>query len=125
MTEESREMQDLQHQIDLILEAAATDDQDTIYDHRATIVSMYAQAMAEFHFEEHQLNWLNELLNAVETNDLSACRRLLEQESDMDTRFLATQFMAVMAGFFHHDECLTLIQAIGLDALLQGMAGEE
>lgn len=125
MTDEQKEMQELQQQIDLILEAAASDDQDTIYDHRATIVSMYAQAMAEFHFEENQLNWLNELLNAVETNDISTCRSLLEQESDTDIRFLATQFMAVMAGFFHHDECLTLIQAIGLKALLQGMAGEE
>jgi hypothetical protein len=125
MTEEPKEMQELQQQINLILEAAATGDQDTIYDHRATIVSMYAQAMAEFHFEEHQLNWLNELLNAVETNDISACRSLLEQENDTDIRFLATQFMAVMAGFFHHDECLTLIQAIGLNALLQGMAREK
>ncbi len=125
MTEEPREMLELQQQIDLILEAVTSGDLDTIYDHRATIVSMYAQAMAEFHFEENQLNWLNELLNAVETNDLSLCRRLLEQENDTDIRFLATQFMAVMAGFFHHDECLTLVQAIGLNALLQGMAREE
>ena len=125
MTEEQQEKQELHQQIDLILEAAATDDLDTIYDHRATIISMYAQAMAEFHFEENQLTWLNELLGAVETNDITACRRLLEEESDTDTRFLASQFMAVMAGFFHHDECLTLIQAIGLKALLQGMDGEE
>ncbi|MBM9536621.1 hypothetical protein [Desulfobulbus alkaliphilus] len=125
MSEEQKELQELQQQIELILEAAATDDLDTIYDHRATIVSMYAQAMAEFHFQEDQLSWLNELLGAVETNDMVACHQLLEQESDTDTRFLASQFMAVMAGFFHHDECLTLIQAIGLKALLEGMAEEE
>ena len=35
--------------------------------------------------------------------------------------FLASQFAAVMAGFFHHDECLTVVQAIGLQALLRGL----
>jgi hypothetical protein len=122
MTEEHDEMQDLHEQINIILEAATNNDLETIYDHRATIVSMYAQAMAEFHFEENQLTWLNELLGAVETDDIAECRRLLDQETDTDTIFLATQFMAVMAGFFHHDETLTVVQAIGLQALLRGMA---
>jgi len=31
----------------------------------------------------------------------------------------------MMAGFFHHDECLTVVQAIGLQALLKGMQAEE
>ena len=124
MTEENEEMEDLLVEIGKVLEAAERNDLDTIFDHRAAIVSMYAQAMVEFHFEEQQLDWLNEILGAVETDDLAACRRLLEQETDTDVLFLATQFAAVMAGFFHHDECLTVVQAIGLQALLRGMQEE-
>ena len=119
--QENEEMGDLLEEIGQVLDAAEQNDLDVIFDHRAAIVSMYAQAMVEFHFEESQLDWLNEILGAVESNDMSACRRLFAQETDNDTLFLATQFAAVMAGFFHHDECLTVIQAIGLQALLRGM----
>lgn len=121
MTEENREMEELLEEIGKVLAAAESNDLDAIFDHRAAIVSMYAQAMVEFHFEENQLEWLNEILGAVETDDIAACRRLLEQETDNDTIFLATQFGAIMAGFFHHDECLTVLQAIGLQALLRDM----
>ena len=121
MTEENREMEELLEEIGKVLAAAESNDLDAIFDHRAAIVSMYAQAMVEFHFEENQLDWLNEILGAVETDDIAACRRLLEQETDNDTIFLATQFAAIMAGFFHHDECLTVLQAIGLQALLKDM----
>lgn len=121
MTEENEEMEELIEEIDKVLDAAERNDLDAVYDNRATIVSMYAQAMVEFHFEENQLDWLNELLAAVESDDIPALRRLLAQEADTDTLFLASQFAAVMAGFFHHDECLTVVQAIGLQALLKGM----
>lgn len=121
MTEENKDMEELFEQIDVVLDAAEKNDLDAVYDNRAAIVSMYAQAMVEFHFEENQLDWLNELLGAVESDDIAGCRRLLAQEEDTDTVFLATQFAAVMAGFFHHDECLTVLQAIGLQALLKGM----
>lgn len=121
MTEENGEMEELFEEIDRVLDAAERNDLDAVYDNRATIVSMYAQAMVEFHFEESQLDWLNELLAAVESDDIPALRRLLDQETDTDTVFLASQFAAVMAGFFHHDECLTVVQAIGLQALLKGM----
>ncbi|NLX18373.1 MAG: hypothetical protein GXY53_03700 [Desulfobulbus sp.] len=77
--------------------------------------------MVEFHFEESQLPWLNDLLAAVQMDDSASCRRLLAQQGDTDTVFLATQFAAVIAGFFHHDECSTVLQAIGLQALLDGM----
>jgi hypothetical protein len=125
MSRENNEMEELLEQIDRVLDAAEENDLDAIYDNRAAIVSMYAQAMVEFHFEESQLDWLNDLLAAVESDDIAACRRLLAQEEDYDTIFLATQFAAVMAGFFHHDECLTVLQAIGLQALLQGMQAED
>ena len=127
MAEDNREMEELLEEIGLVLDAAEKNDMDAVYDHRATIISMYAQAMVEFHFEEDQLDWLNEILAAVETDDLAACRRLLAQETDSEVLFLATQFAAVMAGFFHHDECQTVVQAIGLQALLRGMmqTGEE
>lgn len=121
MSEEHQEMQELMQQIEQVLDAAEANDLDAIYDHRATIVSMYAQAMVEFHFEESQLDWLNDLIGAVETDDIAACRRLLAMEEDGEIVFLASQFAAVMAGFFHHDECLTVLQAIGLQALLKNM----
>ncbi|MGD9949654.1 MAG: hypothetical protein AB7U29_14415 [Desulfobulbus sp.] len=122
MNEENQENQDVQElleQIEQVLDAAQENDLDAIYDHRAAIVSMYAQAMVEFHFEESQLDWLNDIIGAVETDDIAGCRRLLAKEEDGEMVFLATQFAAVMAGFFHHDECLTVLQAIGLQALLK------
>lgn len=121
MSDETQEMQELLEQIERVLDAAEENDLDAIYDHRAAIVSMYAQAMVEFHFEESQLDWLNDLLGAVETDDIAGCRRLLAMEEDGEMVFLASQFAAVMAGFFHHDECLTVLQAIGLQALLKNM----
>jgi len=124
MTQENSEMEELLEQIDMVLEAAQQNDLDAIYDYRATIVSMYAQAMVEFHFEESQLDWLNDLVGAVESDDIATCRQLLAQEEDTDMIFLASQFAAIMAGFFHHDECLTVVQAIGLRALLKGMQAE-
>ena len=125
MTDEQQDMEAILEQINKVLTAAENNDLDTIYDHRAAIVSMYAQAMVEFHFEEHQLEWLNELVAAVEVDDIAACRRLLAQEENTEIVFLATQFMAVIAGFFHHDECLTVLQALGLQALLKGMQAED
>jgi len=124
MPQENNDMQEVQAQIDRVLEAAGENDLDAIYDHRAAIVSMYAQAMVEFHFEESQLDWLGELLAAVETDDIASCRRLLDREEDTDTVFLASQFAALMAGFFHHDELLTVVQAIGLAALLREMRAD-
>ena len=124
MTDEQQEKAEILAQIGQVLTAAENNDLDTIYDHRAAIVSMYAQAMVEFHFEEERLDWLNQLVAAVEEDDISSCRRLLAAEEDTDTVFLATQFAAVLAGFFHHDECLTVLQAIGLQALLKAMDSE-
>jgi hypothetical protein len=125
MTEENKDMEELFEQIGAVLDAAEQNDLDAIYNHRAAIVSMYAQAMVEFHFEENRLDWLNDLLGAVETDDIAGCRRLLAQEEDNDTVFLATQFASVMAGFFHHDECMTVLQAIGLQALLREIQEKE
>lgn len=122
MAEEHDDRVEVLAQIHQVLDAAGANDLDAIYDHRAAIVAMYAQAMAEFHFEEAQLDWLNEILASVEMDDIASCRRLLGQETDTDTLFLATQFAALMAGFFHHDELLTVVQAMGLEALLKAMA---
>ena len=124
MSEENQEMQELMQQIEQVLDAAQANDLDAIYDHRAAIVSMYAQAMVEFHFEESQLDWLNDIIGAVETDDIAGCRRLLAMEEDGEIVFLASQFAAVMAGFSHHDECLTVLQAIGLQALLKNMSAQ-
>lgn len=125
MSEENQEIQELLQQIERVLDAAQANDLDAIYDHRAAIVSMYAQAMVEFHFEESQLDWLNDLIGAVESDDIASCRRLLAMEEDGEMVFLASQFAAVMAGFFHHDECLTVLQAIGLQALLKNIQQQD
>lgn len=121
MTITSSDRAAVQAQIRQVLDAVEADDLDTVYDHRAAIVAMYAQAMAEFHFEEEQLDWLNDLLAAVETDDTASCRLLLGQETDAHSLFLASQFVALMAGFFHHDELLTMAQAVGLEALLKAI----
>ena len=121
MSQISRELEEIFIQIEAVLDAAEASDLDMVYEHRATIVSMYAQAMVEFHFEDRHLDWLNELLAAVEKDDIAVCRRLLSGETDTNLVFLASQFAAVMAGFFHHDECLTVVQALGLQALLRGV----
>ena len=125
MSEPNRELEEIHAQINTVLDAAEAHDLDGVYDNRAAIVSMYAQAMVEFHFDEEQLDWLNELLSAVESDDIAGCRKLLAQEQDTETLFLATQFTALIAGFFHHDELLTVIQAIGLQALLREMEDNE
>lgn len=125
MADEQQDRAAILEQINTVLTAAGNNDLDTIYDHRAAIVSMYAQAMVEFHFEERQLDWLNELVAAVEVDDIAACRRVLAAEEDTEIVFLATQFAAVLAGFFHYDECLTVLQALGLQALLKGMRAKD
>ena len=125
MTGEQNDRAEVLAQIRQVLAAADGRDLDTVYDHRAAIVAMYAQAMAEFHFEEDRLDWLNEVLAAVEADDIATCRDLLAQETETDPLFLATQFAALMAGFFHHDELQTVVQAMGLEALLVAMADDD
>ncbi|MDY0390354.1 hypothetical protein [Desulfobulbus oligotrophicus] len=123
MTSEQQDVEAVREQIAAVLTAAQQNDVDALYEHRAAVIAMYAQAMVEFHFEESQLPWLNDLLAAVQMDDSGSCRRLLAQQEDVDTVFLATQFASVIAGFFHHDECSTVLQAIGLQALLDEMDG--
>lgn len=119
MAERATGVDALIDEVTVVLKAAEQDDLDSIYDHRASIISMYVQAMAEYHFEEQRLEWLNDILNAVEHNDIKGCKNLLEQADDMDTMFLGSQFAAVMAGCFHHDELMTVAQTVGLKALLE------
>lgn len=122
MTKEVADTTGLIEEIDSLLKSAEAGELDAVYDHRASILSMYAQAMVEFHFQEEQLEWLSDLLRTVEDNDISGCRRLLEQGADADQVFLGSQFAAMMAGCFHHDELMTVAQAIGLKALLEAVA---
>lgn len=115
-------MTELLDEISAILKAADEEDMDALYDYRASIISTYAQAIAEFHFEEDQLEWLNELLQAVEDNDINGCRKVLSKEQDTEFFFLGTQFVTIMAGCFHHDELMTVVQAMGIKALLDEAA---
>ena len=119
MTEQTVGMNELMNEITAVLKAADDKDYDAIYDYRASIISMYAQAMVEFHFKEHQLEWLNDILHATENNQITECRQLLEQATDIDDIFLGSQFASMMAGCFHHDELMTVAQAVGLQALLK------
>ncbi|WP_028581068.1 hypothetical protein [Desulfogranum japonicum] len=125
MSEQTFEMDDLLDEINVVLEAAENDDADTLYDHRASIISIYAQAMAEFHFSEEKLEWLNAILKAVEDNQPRQCLSILEREQDTEVLFLGSQFASVMAGCYHHDECQTAVQAVGLKALLLAMKYEQ
>ncbi len=125
MAEQSFEMDDLLDEISMVLTAAENGDTDTLYDHRASIISIYAQAMAEFHFSEDKLEWLNAILRAVEDNQVEQCLSILEQEQDTEVLFLGSQFASVMAGCYHHDECMTAVQAVGLKALLLAMKYEQ
>lgn len=118
-------MNDLLKDIDAILKAADDDDMDTMYDYRASIMTTYAQAIAEFHFEEERLGWLNELIHTVEQNDIDGCRKVLAEVNDPETLFLGTQFVSIMAGCFHHDELITVVQAIGIKALIEQVQAEE
>ena len=111
-------------EISAVLDAAQNNDLDSIYDHRASIISMYAQAMVEFHFQEEQLEWLNSLLQSVENNDVNECLKQLQQADNTDDIFLGSQFAAVMAGFFHHDELMAAAQAFGMKALLEAVASQ-
>lgn len=121
MAKEVADTTGLMEEIDSLLKSAEDGDLDAVYDRRASIVSMFAQAMVEFHFQEEQLEWLSDILRTVEDNNLKKCRSLLEQGSDTDRIFLASQFAAMMAGCFHHDELMTVAQAIGLKALLEAV----
>lgn len=119
MVEHTQTMHELMDEIKTVLNAAEEKDYDALFDHRASIISMYAQAMVEFHFQEQQLEWLNEILQTVENDDIERCRALLEQADNVDDRFLGSQFASIMAGCFHHDELMTVVQAVGLQALLE------
>ncbi len=125
MTEQASEMATLLEEIAAVFNAAEQGDQEEIIEHRATMVSMYAQAMVDFHFIEEDLDWLNDILSAVEQDEIVRCRQLLEQGTDNQMIFLGSQFAAIMAGCYHHDECMTVVQAVGLKALLDEMEREQ
>ncbi len=124
MTEQTLDMESLMEDISAVLEAVQNGNLDAVYDYRASIISMYAQAMVEFHFQEQHLEWLNDLLRTVEDNNIVSCLQVLEEADNTDDIFLGAQFAAMMAGFFHHDELMTAVQASGLKALLEAIASQ-
>jgi hypothetical protein len=124
MDEQTDEIAVLMAEIAGVIDAAKENNLDALYDYRASIISMYAQAMVEFHFHEEQLEWLNSLLRSVENNDIKECLRQLAIPDNTDDIFLGSQFAAVMAGFFHHDELMTAAQAVGMKAILEAIASQ-
>ncbi len=125
MTEHTDEMTSLMDEITAVIQAAEKNDLDTLYEHRASIISMYAQAMVEFHFHEEQIEWLNDIVQTVEDNKTNECLEILGQADDTDDIFLGAQFAAMMAGCFHHDELMTAVQAFGMRALLEAIASQK
>ncbi|MGI6656666.1 MAG: hypothetical protein ACOX5Z_07555 [Desulfobulbus sp.] len=105
--------------IDEMLDAIERDGFEAMEEHRSTLVMMYVQAMVEEWFDADRVDWLNELLAAVQENDLAGCRRVLARGDDPDVVFAAAGLAAMVAGFFHHDECMTVVQGVGLQALLR------
>lgn len=124
MVEPTSDLNELLNAIDAVLADAEQGIDEAMHTHRTTILSMFAQAVVEYNFEERQLNWLNDLLESIADDNPAELKRLLEQEEDVDYQFLGSQFAATMAGSYHHDACLTTAQAIGIKALLQHTEGE-
>lgn len=124
MSESTSDLTELTEAIEAVLTDAETGSDTAMHTHRSTLLTTFAQAMVEYHFEERQLNWLNAILEAIADDNPAELKKLLEEESDADFVFLGSQFAATMAGSYHHDNCLTTAQAVGLNALLQQM-GED
>lgn len=121
MPEPTNDVSELLQAVDAVLGAAEEGSEEAMEIHRATLLSTFAQAVVEYHFEERQLNWLNDLLESIADNNPAELKRLLELEEDVDYLFLGAQFAATMAGSYHHDACLTTAQAVGIKVLLQHM----
>lgn len=124
MPEPTSDLTELIEAIEAVLTDAETGSDAAMQNHRTTLLSTFAQAVVEYHFEEHKLNWLNAILESIADDNPAELKRLLEEESDADYVFLGSQFAATMAGSYHHDTCLVTAQAVGLNALLQQM-GED
>lgn len=124
MPEPTSDLTELLEAIEAVLTDAEVGSEDAMQTHHATLLSTFAQAVVEYHFEERQLNWLNAILDSIANDNPAELKRLLEEEPDTDYVFLGSQFAATMAGSYHHDACLTTAQAVGIKALLQQMEGD-
>lgn len=124
MPEPTSDLTELNEAIEAVLTDAEAGSEDAMQTHHATLLSTFAQAVVEYHFEERQLNWLNSILDSIADDNPAKLKGLLEEEPDTDYVFLASQFAATMAGSYHHDACMTTAQAVGIKALLQQMEGD-
>jgi len=105
--------------VETVLEAFARGDEDVVEDNSNAILVNYLEAMRDIHFEESHVEWLNEIIEAVDGETPQQLIAVLEREEDPDYVFLGSQVAVLIAGYRHLDNLVTIAQAVGIKALLQ------
>jgi hypothetical protein len=104
--------------IDTVLKAQQRNDEEAIEAQATQVLSLYLEALRDFHFEESKVDWLNAILSAIDDRDGAALVGILESEEDDSYRFLGTEVATIFAGFREQFPLMTLAQAVGIQALL-------
>jgi hypothetical protein len=112
-------VEEIEQLVETVLTAHTRGDEETVEDNSSAILVNYLEAMRDIHFEESHLEWLNEIIEAVDGDAPQQLITVLEKEKDPDYVFLGSQIAVLIAGYRHLDNMVTLAQAVGIKALLQ------
>ncbi|THB75061.1 MAG: hypothetical protein D6B25_12550 [Desulfobulbaceae bacterium] len=96
-------------------------DEKQLYEHSAEVMSVYLEALNDIYFDGERVEWLNQMINAIDEGDSQALVQALEQGENGDDVFLGSQIAAIFAGFRQQDAMGVVAQATGLKALLDQM----
>lgn len=96
-------------------------DKKRLYEHSAELMSVYLEALNDIYFAGAAVEWLNQLINAIDDDDAQALVTALQQADNADDIFLGSQIASIFAGFRQQDELSVIAQATGLKALLDQM----
>ncbi|RPH41601.1 MAG: hypothetical protein EHM86_03795 [Desulfobulbaceae bacterium] len=113
------EVEEIEQLVDTVLAAYARGDEETVEDNSSAILINYLEAMRDIHFEESHLQWLNEIIEAIDGDTPEKLIAILEKEQDPDYVFLGSQVAVLIAGYRHLDGLVTIAQAVGIRALLR------
>lgn len=116
MTEE-----DLRGLIASVDQARQNEDEEKIFDLATDVMSVYLEALSDVHFGGEKIEWLNDIVMAIDDGDSEKLIAVIEEEEDRDDRFLGSQVAALFAGFRQRDSMITIAQAVGIEALLENM----
>ena len=114
-------MEDLGQLIESVEKAYESGDEERVFELSADVMSVYLEALSDILFEGKKVEWLNDLVNAIDEGDNGRMLEVLEQEDDNDERFLGSHVAALFAGFRQRDNMMTLAQVTGIKALLDNM----